>query len=92
MVNNIDQVYQSDIFYLKVAGKGYYGVTIIDAYSRRLVALHLSNSLRATENIAALKKLLQSKTKTALKGCIFHSDRACNTLAKHKKNYLQAWR
>ena len=74
VINNIDQVYQSDIFYLKVAGKDYYGVTIIDAYSRRLVALHLSNSLRATENIAALKKVLKSKTKAALKGCIFHSD------------------
>lgn len=35
MINNIDQVYQSDIFYLKVAGKGYYGVTIIDAYSMK---------------------------------------------------------
>lgn len=88
MVNNIDQVYQSDIFYLKVAGKGYYGVTIIDAYSRRLVALHLSNSLRATENIAALKKLLQSKTKTALKGCIFHSDSGTQCIIKTQKELL----
>lgn len=89
-VNNIDQVYQSDIFYLKVAGKDYYGVTIIDAYSRRLVALHLSKSLRATENIAALKKVLKSKTKAALKGCIFHSDRGTQYISKAQKGLLNS--
>jgi len=88
IINNIDQVYQSDIFYLKVAGKDYYGVTIIDVYSRRLVALHLSNSLRATENIAALKKVLKSKTKMALKGCIFHSDRGTQYISKAQKELL----
>jgi transposase InsO family protein len=88
IINNIDQVYQSDIFYLKVAGKDYYGVTIIDAYSSRLVALHLSKSLRATENIIALKKVLKSKNKTVLKGCIFHSDRGTQYISKAQKELL----
>jgi len=88
--NNINQVYQSDIFYLKVADKDYYGVTIIDAYSKRLVALHLSKSLRAMENVAALKKVIKAKTKAALKGCIFHSDRGTQYISKAQKELLQS--
>lgn len=88
--NNINQVYQSDIFYLKVADKDYYGITIIDAYSKRLVALHLSKSLRAMENVAALKKVIKAKTKAALKGCIFHSDRGTQYISKAQKALLQS--
>lgn len=88
--NNINQVYQSDIFYLKVADKDYYGVTIIDAYSKRLVALHLSKSLKAHENVAALKKVIKLKSKTALKGCIFHSDRGSQYISKVQKALLKS--
>lgn len=89
-LNNIDQVYQSDIFYLKIADKDYYGVTIIDVYSKRLVALHLSKSLRATENVTALKKVLRSKPKEALKGCVFHSDRGSQYISKAQKDLLKS--
>jgi len=88
-LNNINQVYQSDIFYLKVADKDYYGITIIDVYSKRLLALHLSATLRATENVTALKKVLRSKTKAALKGCIFHSDRGSQYISKAQKDLLK---
>lgn len=89
-INNIDQVYQSDIFYLKVEGLDYYGVTIIDIYSKRLVALHLSKTLRAAENITALKKVLKSKSKLALKGCIFHSDRGSQYISNAQKELLKS--
>lgn len=89
-IDNINQVYQSDIFYLKVADTDYYGVTIIDIYSKRLVALHLSKTLRAIENIAALKKVLKSKTKAALHGCIFHSDRGTQYISKAQKELLKS--
>jgi putative transposase len=88
VLNNIDQVYQSDIFYLKVADRDYYGITIIDVYSKRLVALHLSKSLRASENVAALKKVLKSKARAALNGCIFHSDRGSQYISKAQKELL----
>lgn len=90
VLNNINQVYQSDIFYLKVEGKDYYGVTIMDVYSKRLVALHLSGTLRAEENTTALKKVLKSKTKAALKGCIFHSDRGTQYISKAQKELLKS--
>lgn len=88
VINNINQVYQSDIFYLKVADTDYYGITIIDIYSKRLLALRLSNSLQAVENVAALKKVLGLKTKAALKGCIFHSDRGAQYISKAQKALL----
>jgi putative transposase len=87
-INNIDQIYQSDIFYLKVADTDYYGVTIIDVYSKRLLALRLSKSLQAIENVAAFKKVLGLKTKAALKGCIFHSDRGSQYISKAQKALL----
>lgn len=87
-IKNIDQVYQSDIFYLKVADKNYYGVTIIDVYSRKLLALHLSKTLKATENIAALKKVMKAKGKETLKGCIFHSDRGTQYISVAQKQLL----
>ena len=89
-LNNINQVYESDIFYLKVEEKDYYGVTIIDVYSRRLVALHLSKTLKAVENTTALKKVLRIKSKAALKGCIFHSDRGTQYISKAQKELLKS--
>lgn len=89
-LDNIDQVYQSDIFYLKVADKDYYGITIIDIYSKRLVALHLSKTLRAIENVTALKKVLKFKTAAALDGCIFHSDRGSQYISRAQKELLKS--
>lgn len=73
-LNRTNQVWQSDIFYHEENGKSYYGITIIDVYSRRLVSLHLSRSLRAIENVKALKKAIQTRNGQNLVDCILHSD------------------
>jgi putative transposase len=75
VLTGINQVWQSDIFYQIQNGKVYYGVTITDIYSRELLALQLSSSLKAKENIKALRKALLVRRGYNLKGCIFHSDR-----------------
>ncbi|MBL0007406.1 MAG: transposase, partial [Saprospiraceae bacterium] len=59
----------------------YYGVTITDIYSREL-ALHLSTSLKARENIKAIKKALIARQGYNLKGCIFHSDRGTQYISE----------
>lgn len=74
-ISGINQVWQSDIFYQMQDGKVFYGVTIIDVYSRELLALHLSTTLRASENLCALKKAIKARKGYNLKNCIFHSDR-----------------
>ncbi len=88
-INNINQVFQSDIFYLKVEGEHYYGVTIEDVYSRRLLSLHMSQSMRAEENSKALKKVLKVRNKADLAGCIFHSDTGSQYISAIQKELLQ---
>jgi putative transposase len=82
VLTGINQVWQSDIFYQIQKGKVYYGVTITDIYSRELLALHLSTSLKARENIKALKKALLTRQGYNLKGCIFHSDRGTQYISE----------
>ncbi len=87
-INGINQVFQSDIFYLKIEGEDYYGITIEDVYSRRLLSLHISKSLRAEENVKALKKVLKVRNKTILNGCIFHSDTGSQYISNIQKKLL----
>lgn len=75
VINGINQVWQSDIFYIKIEKVDYYGVSIEDIYSRRLLALHLAKDLRAIQVAMALKKALIARKGMDLTGCIFHSDR-----------------
>ena len=89
VLNGINQVWQSDIFYLKVEGVDYYGVSIEDVYSRRLLALHLSKSLAAEQNIMALQKALKARKGSKVNGCIFHSDRGCQYISDIHKTLLK---
>lgn len=74
-INGINQLWQSDIFYIKIEGVDYYGVSIEDVYSRKLLALHLAKDLRAIQVERALRKALMARKGMDLAGCIFHSDR-----------------
>lgn len=85
----INQVWQSDIFYLKVEKTDYYGVSIEDVYSRKLLALHLSKSLKAEQNVKALRKALKARRGSRVSGCIFHSDRGSQYISDHHKTLLK---
>lgn len=90
-INNINRVFQSDIFYLKVEQKDYYGICILDVYSRKLLALHVSQSLFANENVKALKHVIKTRSKlSSLNNCIFHSDRGSQYISKVHKELLRA--
>jgi putative transposase len=75
VLTRCNQLWQSDIFYLQVGKRHMYGVTIIDVYSRRLLALHVSKTMKANDVYQALKKAIKTRTKESIRGCIFHSDR-----------------
>ena len=75
VLNGINQVWQSDIFYIKIEDIDYYGISIEDVYSRKLLALHLAKNMRAIQVVKALKKALIARKGMDLAGCIFHSDR-----------------
>lgn len=75
LVSGPNQVWQSDITYIKVAGRFYYLTFIIDVYTRRIVGYAVSEDLRAEANIKALKMALDEVCSEDLKGCVHHSDR-----------------
>lgn len=52
-------VWQSDITYYKIRDKFYYAVFIIDVYTKRIVGYQISDHMRATANILALKMALK---------------------------------
>ena len=87
-LNSMNQVWQSDMFYLKVEGLNYYGVTIMDVYSRKLLALHISKSLSALALERAMKKALRARAGENLSGCIFHSDRGGQYISNNHKELL----
>jgi putative transposase len=91
-LNGINQVWQSDIFYHQENGKDYYGISIIDVYSRRLLACHLSKSLGAKENIMALQQAIENRSGYDLTGCIFHSDRGSQYTSSIQKKVLRDYK
>ena len=64
-------IWQSDITYIRVGEKFYYAVFIIDVYTKNIVGYNVSDHMRATANVKALKMAL--KFHNAPK--IHHSDR-----------------
>ena len=64
-------IWQSDITYIRVGEKFYYAVFIIDVYTKNIVGHNVSDHMRATANVKALK--MAFKFHNAPK--IHHSDR-----------------
>jgi transposase InsO family protein len=75
VVSGPNQVWQSDITYIKVGNRFYYLTFIVDAYTRRIIGWASSDSLRADANIEALQMALGRFSEADLQGCIHHSDR-----------------
>jgi len=64
-------VWQSDITYIEMGGRFYYAVFIIDVYSKEIVGYELSDHMRGSANVNALKKALKKHPAPAY----HHSDR-----------------
>lgn len=69
-----EQLWVSDITYLRTQNGFIYLSLITDAYSRKIVGYHLSQQLKAKGCIAALQKAIKSRKKTSVQ-LIHHSDR-----------------
>lgn len=71
LLNSPSQVWQSDITYIRLGDNFYYAVFIIDVYTKKVVGYSVSDHMRATANVAALKMALKRHRAPA----IHHSDR-----------------
>ena len=71
MVNAPNIVWQSDITYIEVGQRFYYAVFIVDVYTKTIVGYQVSDHMRATANLKALKMAINQYGPPG----IHHSDR-----------------
>ena len=85
-VSSLNQVWTTDITYIKTAKRTFYLVSFMDLYSRKIVSWGLFNNLK-TENI--IKVLNKAKNlRKPYSGLIIHSDKGSQFRAKIYKYYL----
>jgi len=77
-VNAPSKVWQSDITYYEVNNRFYYVVFIIDVYTKMIVGYKVSDNMRATANMEAMKMALSNHQAPQ----IHHSDRGSQYIYK----------
>lgn len=78
-------IWQSDITYIPVEGKHCYVVFIIDVYTREIVGYAVSEHMRASANIKALKMALSKRERPLY----HHSDRGGQYISKSYVKILE---
>lgn len=69
-----EELWVSDITYLRLNGKNAYLALVTDAYSKKIMGYHLATNMKASLSIEALKMALKNRTYQNRK-LIHHSDR-----------------
>ena len=86
-VKSPSTIWQSDITYIDVGGKFYYAVFIIDVYTKKIVGYQVSDHMRATANVRALKMALRENSPPK----IHHSDRGGQYIYKEYIKILRGF-
>lgn len=73
VVNRVEQVFVSDITYVKSQQRTHYLSLVTDAFSRKIVGYQLSDDMSAENVVKALKMAI--KQRTTKESLIHHSDR-----------------
>ena len=82
-LNDINQVWASDITYFRVGSIFFYLTVIEDLYSRKVLSVAVSQTMRAQDTvISALKQAFKNRKGVKLEGTIFHSDAGGQYIAK----------
>ena len=81
-----DQLWVSDITYIRIALGFVYLAAILDAWSRRVVGYAISRRIDARLTLAALEAAITSRNPPA--GCIHHSDRGSQYAAEDYRKML----
>jgi putative transposase len=89
-LDNIDQLWVSDITYFWVNNRFYYITLIMDVYSRKIVGYCAAPTLEATANIEALSMALKMRKKKTFENLIHHSDKGTQYVYKEYVDLLQS--
>ena len=73
ILSGVDQLWISDITYIRLEEEFVYLAVILDKYSRRVIGWHLDAGLDASLTLTALRMALRERT--ARPGLVHHSDR-----------------
>ncbi|WP_236458195.1 MULTISPECIES: IS3 family transposase [Flavobacterium] len=85
-INRIEQVFVSDITYIKSNKRTHYLSLVTDVFSRKIVGYHLSDDMSAESVVKALRMAVKNR-KTNLQ-LIHHSDRGLQYCSKIYQNEL----
>ena len=85
-VNAPNIIWQSDLTYIQINGKHYYAVFIIDVYTKEIVGYSITDHMRATANVKALKMALKVHSPPEF----HHSDRGSQYTYKGYIKMLKA--
>ncbi len=86
-LNSPNQIWQSDITYIRVGERFYYAVFIIDVYTKRIVGFQVSDNMRAAANVKALEMAIKAIGRAAQ---IHHSDKGGQYIYKPYLALLQS--
>lgn len=89
-LNNINQLWTSDITYFNVGEKVYYITMIMDVYSRKIVGYTAADNMRAENNCEALKMAFKARKQTVFTELIHHSDRGGQYVSNEYVEMLNA--
>lgn len=88
-LTDINQLWVSDITYIRLRDEFIYLAIVLDAFSRRVIGYAISRKIDSDLTLAAIKMAIQSRSDIA--GCIHHSDRgvqyACGQYVDLLKSY-----
>lgn len=88
----VNQLWSSDIFYFSLQGRHYYGVLIMDVYSRRIIGWAIADNMRAENNLKALNRAFTLRGISNYGGkLIHHSDRGSQYLSDDYTDSLIAY-
>lgn len=86
----INQLWVSDIFYYPLNERHYYGILIMDVYSRKIIGHSIAENMRAENNVKALSiALLNRGINDYKKSLIHHSDRGSQYISNDYTNLLE---
>ncbi len=74
-LNDVDQLWVSDITYFITPEAVYYIVMILDVYSRRILGYSASDNMLTINNLKALEKAIELREKRHFENLIHHSDK-----------------
>lgn len=86
LVDGVDQLWVSDITYIRLRGEFIYLAVILDAYSRRVIGWELSRRIDTELTVGALRMALT--TRQIKPGLVHHSDRGVQYASREYTDYL----